>query len=224
MSSHICVVVAKYKEDVSWTQALPFDVHIYDKSGQPSPWSLPNIGRESHTYLHHIVSSYPHFPEAVVFIQADPFFHMNEGTGVEFQKRVEQNYRLGVAFSGFANYKLKCDRLGQPHNMFGEDAQGKWTGAGRDIPVGALYERLFAGTVPEQFLVSAPAGLLYVRRDRILARPQAFYECALHTVMADPNDAANTGHAFERLWPVIFNGKKSLNKTQYNSCSDMLQA
>ncbi|WP_027184888.1 DUF3431 domain-containing protein [Desulfovibrio inopinatus] len=223
MNSRVCVVVAKYNEDVSWTKALPCDVLIYDKSGKPGPLSLPNIGRESHTYLHHIVSTYPNFPDAVVFVQADPFFHMDEPTPEAFYARVEQNMRLGVAFTGFANYKLKCDRFGQPHNMHGSDA-GKWAGAGRDIPVGALYERLFAGNVPDQFLVSAPAGLLYVRRDRILARPKALYQCALETVIADPDDAANTGHAFERLWPIIFNGKTTLNKPQYDACSGALHA
>jgi hypothetical protein len=31
-------------------------------------------------------------------------------------------------------------------------------------------------------------------------------------VEADPRDARNTGHAFERLWNVIFNGKADLNR------------
>jgi hypothetical protein len=47
---------------------------------------------------------------------------------------------------------------------------------------------------------------MLVRRDRILARPAAFYRRALDLVLADPDDADNTGHAFERLWQAIFSG------------------
>jgi hypothetical protein len=39
------VVVAQYREDISWTQALPYKVTVYTKN----TGLLPNIGREAHT-------------------------------------------------------------------------------------------------------------------------------------------------------------------------------
>jgi len=210
--SGVEVVVARFREDVSWAALLGLPVVVYDKSGQPGERALPNIGRESHTYLTHIVRRYPEFANFTVFVQGAPFAHMPVGATPEsFAARIAQNARLGLKFSGFAAFKLKCDRLGRPHQMADPGLHGLRAGFGKDIPVGAVYEYLFAGPVPETFLVTAPAGMFFVARERVLARPLAFYEKALDLVAADPDDANNTGHAFERLWQVIFNGDVRLN-------------
>lgn len=214
--SDVEVVVARYREDVSWTAELGLPATVYDKSGEPGRHALPNIGRESHTYLSHIVRRYPDFAAFTVFVQAAPFPHMPPGaTPASFAARIRQNVRMGLGFSGFAGFKLKCDRLGRPHQMADPALHGHRAGFGRDIPVGAVHEALFAGPVPETFLVTAPAGMFFVARERILARPLALYRKALELVAADPDDAANTGHAFERLWPVIFNGDVRLNRSQW---------
>jgi len=52
---------------------------------------------------------------------------------------------------------------------------------------------------------------MLVRRERILARPPAFYQRALALVLADPDDAENTGHALERLWQAVFAGTAQHN-------------
>jgi len=207
------VVVARFREDVSWTRHLGLHCVVYDKSGEPGPLALPNIGRETHTYLTHIVRNWPDFADYTVFLQGSPFGHMGEGAGPEtLKERIGQNVRLGVKFTGLAWFKLKCDRLGRPHDMAAPENEGRWKGWGRDILVGAVYAKIFAGDVPETFLVTAPAGMLFVSKERILARPKGFYERCLKLVEADPEDENNTGHAFERLWQVIFGGNTKLNK------------
>ena len=210
------LVIARYQEDASWVEGLGFPFVIYDKSGSSGPNALPNVGRETHTYLTHIVRRYPDFADYTVFLQADPFEHIGEGAGPdELKARIAQNIRLAAKFTGFAWFKLKCDRLGRPHDMADLEKKGRWKGWGKDIPVGEVYGKLFAGEVPETFLVTAPAGMLFVVKERILARPKAFYEYALSLVEADPEDEHNTGHAFERLWQVVFNGKSQLNRVKY---------
>ncbi|GAB6035943.1 hypothetical protein JCM15519_05020 [Fundidesulfovibrio butyratiphilus] len=210
------VVVARYREDTAWTKALGLPCLVYDKSGQPGPLALPNVGRETQTYLTHIVRRYETLAQYTVFVQADPFDHMGPGADVvSLRERIVQNARLGVKFTGFAWYKLKCDRLGRPHALADPQKAGAWPGYARDIPVGEVYATLFRGPVPETFLTQAPAGLLFVARQRVLTRPKAFYRKALELVEADPDDAGNTGHAFERLWPVIFGGNQALNRDHY---------
>jgi len=202
------IVVARYREDVSWTAGLGFPVTVYDKSGRPGPLALPNIGRETHTYLSHILRRYDDLARHTVFIQGAPFDHMPPGTTpADFAARIAQNVRLGLCFSGFAAFKLKCDRLGRPHDLSDPAKHGQRPGFGKDIPLGEVYARLFAGPVPETFLIPAPAGMLFVARERILFHSREFYRQALDLVASDPDDAANTGHAFERLWQVVFNGK-----------------
>jgi hypothetical protein len=100
------VVVAKYREDVSWTTRLGLPTTIYDKSGAPGGLALPNIGRESHTYLTHIVGRYETLAGHTVFVQGAPFDHMPPGTTPEhFAGRIRQNARMGLHFSGFASFK-----------------------------------------------------------------------------------------------------------------------
>ncbi len=70
------IVVAKYKEDVAWTQCYPNNVTIYCKDPDDRRFiPLPNIGREYGTYLYHIVSRYETLSRKTLFLQADPFFH-----------------------------------------------------------------------------------------------------------------------------------------------------
>jgi hypothetical protein len=81
------VVVAHHSEDISWLATIPKDVHvrIYTKGPQinlnvplnakVSVQMLPNVGRESHTYLNHIVQHYDDLANWTVFTQAgEPSF------------------------------------------------------------------------------------------------------------------------------------------------------
>jgi hypothetical protein len=74
-------IVARYNEDISWTESLPGDVVIYNK-GNDFPWDYPrtdveNFGRESESYVRGILEFYEKLPEydSVVFLQGDPFHH-----------------------------------------------------------------------------------------------------------------------------------------------------
>ncbi|CAE8640328.1 unnamed protein product [Polarella glacialis] len=78
------VVESQFNENLSWQSKLVagFDspqISIYTKgSGEGAKeWSpkmeihkLPNIGRESHTYLHHIMENYDKLADWTVFTQA----------------------------------------------------------------------------------------------------------------------------------------------------------
>jgi hypothetical protein len=69
-------VVARYNEDIQWLFPFKDIVYLYNKGNyHPSLDSfktiaLPNIGRESHTYLTHIVENYDNLAEHVLFFQA----------------------------------------------------------------------------------------------------------------------------------------------------------
>lgn len=210
-SVNVQLVIAKYKEDVSWVSRINIPALIYDKSVCGMPNSLPNIGREAHTYLHYILYYYPFFPEYTVFLQGDPFSHMcfemsPEKLGVLISNYIERK----IFFKGFANYVIRCDFCGKPHNL--ESNKGKWVGCYKDIPVGNVYGELFSGEIPRLFHCRAPAGLFIVHSSRILCRSRSFYKKAMELVTRDPFDNMNTGHAFERLWYIIFNGNSKLNK------------
>lgn len=220
-SNTLQLVIARYKEDVSWVAETGIPATVYNKGDAMDPCPaacipLPNIGRESHTYLHHIVRHYPHFPGHTAFLQGSPFMHLPQGMGAQaLAQELRRLAAKGVPFKGLAYYTLKCDHLGRPHDLKSPQNEGKWAGWGRDIPVGEVYGKLFSGTVPERYHAKGVAGCFIVSRQRLLSRPKALYERALQIILDDPNDAYNTGHAFERLWSVIFNGYSALHENCY---------
>lgn len=222
MRDNVKVIIARYHEDISWVDELGYDYIVYDKSGMAADNSieLENIGRESHTYLTHIVRDYHALAPVNVFVQGNPFDHIddrNRGSVEMLRKMIEDVAEKGVPFKGFAWFKLKCDRLGRPHDLCKPENEGRWAGCGKDIPLGEVFEKLFDASFPSQLVVRAPAGLFAVTGDRIRTRPKAFYEYALRLIEADPLDENNTGHAFERLWQHIFNGNTAWNRADYGS-------
>lgn len=75
------VVVAKYKEDISWIDNLKSPVIVYNKNISDNKLfdkNLPNIGREGHTFFTYIVEHYDNLPDYIIFLQGYPFDHCNE--------------------------------------------------------------------------------------------------------------------------------------------------
>jgi hypothetical protein len=73
MKKHL--IVAKYKEDVSWLQKYKNDyiIHLYDKDK-----FVENVGREAETYIQFIVNNYDYILEddIYIFLQGNPFDHI----------------------------------------------------------------------------------------------------------------------------------------------------
>jgi hypothetical protein len=215
----IGVVVARYREDVSWLAELGLPGVLYDKGPEPPAGlapgirreTLPNLGREAHTYLSHIIAQYHALPPFTAFLQGDPFAHLAPPEEPRLSPAALRARLLDLAaqnrpFAGLAWFRLRCDALGRPHDLADPAKEGRWKGWGKDIPVGRTFEALFGAPPPREFIARAPTGNMLIRRDRILARPLGFYERALALVLADDDDAENTGHAFERLWQAVFSG------------------
>lgn len=220
MRDNVKVIIARYKEDVSWVGDLGYDYVVYDKGGDygSSARNLPNIGREAHTYFTHIVREYDRLADMNIFLQGDPFDHLDDRGRVTPEKlldSLEEIVDRMVPFKGLAWFKLKSDALGRPHDLRKPENEGRWAGWGKDIPVGEMFEKLFGAPMPEQIIVRAPTGNFCVTGERIRTRPKAFYEYCLSLVEADPQDENNTGHAFERLWQHIFNGNMAWNRDTY---------
>ena len=78
------IVVSRYNEDISWTFKYYPNIIIYNKGEDhiSDSISLPNVGRESHTYLYHIVSNYHQLADRTVFVQGScPSFGYHQKKG-----------------------------------------------------------------------------------------------------------------------------------------------
>ena len=143
------IVVARYAEDIDWLFAdiarihdarpdIRITVHVYNKGSIHKKHSqlpciienLPNIGREAHTYLYHIIKSYERYSvpinKVVLFLQGridDHLSYYRKKTTFEFllwsidethmlkttraAALVESNFSQGFTLGTYANYSLK---------------------------------------------------------------------------------------------------------------------
>ena len=74
------IVVARYNENLAWLKNIPktIKITIYNKGIDDIDFpfiKLPNIGRESHTYLYHIIQNYDNLADQTIFCQGDSIFH-----------------------------------------------------------------------------------------------------------------------------------------------------
>jgi len=72
------LVVARHTEDLAWLRRVPpaINLTVYDKGqGAPHAIPLPNLGREAHTYLHHLAERHDSLADLTIFVQGHPFDH-----------------------------------------------------------------------------------------------------------------------------------------------------
>ena len=84
------VVVAHYSENLEWLAPHAHYSHIYHKGNEVIPqfhyqqWEkLPNVGREGHTFLYHIINNYECLANVTVFVQGclEDHFRMEDSYG-----------------------------------------------------------------------------------------------------------------------------------------------
>ena len=186
------IVVARYNEDVSCFSFFLDHCLIYNKGSEMDMQCipLPNIGREAHTYLHHIIENYDNLDDITVFTQGNPLDH-----SAKFFNRVE-DLLINRMPGHFVNL---CDQVIDIHGL----RCAHW-------PYGTLPDVLpvTAKTLldPEfQKSIWFGAGAIFaVSKEGIQQRSLKFYQKAISLFPTTPF-CGGYSYAFERLWPVIFN-------------------
>jgi len=172
-------VIAKYNEDISWTESLEIPIIIYDKS---DGGNLPNIGRDLHTYAHHIAVNYNNLAELTFFLQGNPFDHcvditnaINQLDNIEF-KPLTDIYRI-------------THKSGLPYYSF--------------LSLEDAYQKLTNKSSPELIIFISGAQFA-VSRAKLHRHPQSFYvkmENMAETYSYYP-------HIFERLIAILVDGEE----------------
>jgi hypothetical protein len=209
------MVIARYEEDLSWIPKIPATAYskgfIYNK-GSPitsqypnmelSP--LPNVGREGHTYVHHVIQNYDALPDITIFLPGSVW--ANE-TKRERLLRILQHLQQNGS-SVIMGYK-DPKTIDEANNFSLDD----WTGTSNenqqhnpenklepssDRPLRTWFEKRFAG---ESLNCVSFLGLVAASRDDIRKRPIEFY----HGLLAELSPVhPEAGHYTERTWKTIF--------------------
>ena len=148
---------------------------------------LPNVGRESQTYLQHIINNYNDLADHVLFTQGAPLDHR-------------------PSTELYADFIFSITECHQPPNKCCIMPSWKYVvGTIKDSggSIGDWWTHVFdKNEIYPHELSVLWFGIFNVRRSNILSRSIAFYERALLTVAHDINP--EEGHFFERTWGNIF--------------------
>ena len=200
------LVVARHEEDLRWLRRVPasFRISVYNKGVTQalpesllgrrgmSVESLPNTGREAHTYLSHLIARFDSLAAVTVFCQGHPFDHAPELHG-----------RL----------KALAERMETPRPFlwYGfledtDDPQGRrlfvpWSKNPErvELSTGGLYELILGESSPDLFYFRGGAQFA-VSREGVRSRSLEFYERALEACLSDPL----APHSLERFWDRFF--------------------
>ena len=200
-------VVSHYKENLEWLEKYADHCHVYDKGGGSAvmnvgfhQWeSLPNVGREGHTYLHHIITNYHHLADITVFTQGSIQDH-KDWVHRNIWQYVEETSKKGFSVCRpfiMSNWG-RIQHAGKWKRMVNE---GKMRRANQTL--GEFWESVFGFPHPT-LAIGSYHGIFGVAKNRILAHPKMFYA----NIMSYLNTHINPeeGHYLERLWVSIFNG------------------
>lgn len=244
------VVVAKYKEDLDWLKYAKdegFDIVIYNKDcphvtnnflycekvfsieNSISLYNLMNIGRESHTYLLHIVNNYENLYDIEFFLQGDPVQHICEYSKPtntydddvkhlwDEVKKCEEydfydisNYEKIQVYSEAQYTFIKSVFKNHPHiNQHYNSENNSYT-EGHTIheTVEGLFKDLFGYYPPKDgpLLIKANA-LFSLKKETLLKFPKTFYINLLNyfnPAIKNEKQIIAIGHTLEHFWKLMF--------------------
>jgi hypothetical protein len=184
------LVVSHFEKDLTWIDNVNSDckVVIYTKNQDSLDFiKLPNIGREPHTYLHHIVTNYGDLCDWTIFSQDNNTDHVQDWVNIINQE--ESYWKEKAAISAQGAYYF-CDY--GTYQEYGENGGG--------YPMGDVWKTIF-GTPFPGIITFAPACNFIISKNLIHGRSLDFYlklKLILEQVPLAP-------WIFERYFTYIFN-------------------
>lgn len=198
------LVLARYKENIDWIkQSNCPSIIIYNKDEMPTfGVPLPNIGREAHTYIYHIIANYHKLADVTIFSQANPFDHLPGENPISIYNNIPDD---------FTGFKAFCFAGGRETLRFygnllpGEDDRRELIGSHYFTRAIGGPKRIFEESTglrcPDSILAHTNAQFV-VSKDRI-------QKYSLHTYLKLmsyfflPN-ADTVPYEFEYMWSTLF--------------------
>ena len=222
------IVVSRYNEDIKWLLPYKDIVIIYNKGeynhllNNFNIINLKNYGRESHTYLYHIINNYDNLTEKIIFFQGK----INDHKILDIE-----DYFGNDDFIGKLN-EIKIDTLKDNINHFGK-WKNYYKNGNMKISSYTPYEWL-TKIIGINLDLNLPISKVVwganfsLSRKIILSKPKFFYENILRYL--DYHINPEEGHFLERSWYLIFNNnfipKKRIGyiylNSEFNKIKDIL--
>ena len=207
-----CLIISRYNEDLGWLKKYnDFKITVYNKGFklQDKPFyqviNLENKGRESHTWLYHIVKNYNILNDINVFLQGqiDDLNCMAYQNPNDYLKKIN---KYGFAASRYGllgpfhwDWNVKVDKDIRYKNQWENNEISR-----SSIGFRNFSKKLFPN-IP-LFVATSYGGCFAVKKEIIQQHNIVFYEKLLDILSQNKNPIE--GHYMERLWCYIFTQNK----------------
>lgn len=182
MEKHL--VVARYDENLDWISSC-CRTFVYNK-GLYSNWkfhesiiSLPNIGRETHTYLYHIVTNYHQLADLNYFVQGNPFPHTKGILFLLEQSSLQDMLPYVLPQWNLENWEKGCIALGDTIWDYDMENTDIWNRDWRNPFIKQIYQKAFSSTLKQRYLPANYGNQFVLSRDLIRAFPLGVYKFLL---------------------------------------------
>ena len=216
-STHTEVVIANYEEDLKWVDEIPTSLYnkltIYNKGSEKDYTSLinkgaeihklPNIGREAHTYLYHVIKNYNNLPEVILFLPGSTmtFDQKKSQYDIIIKELQKDSIIVGFKDPGYLQEELDNFILDQ-YEITSEENKRDHPGTALEPasirPFGNWVKARFPG---KSLTCMSYRGILAVSRKDIHKKPIEYYKKLLDELQFKNSEVV---HYFERTWALVF--------------------
>jgi hypothetical protein len=214
-SKNIEIVVARYNEDLAWTNEAPFNKFkytVYNKGVNDlfenkyvnKIVKLPNVGRCDHTYLYHIVHNFNNLAPITVFFPGSLNHPAKKTNAVKMLNAImyhktaiflgTRTHNLRAHFNSFKLDEWKCS---DPKNAALNSEKKLLPAIIR--PYGAWYQFHFGNIIVKYWCIH---GIFSMHKKDIIKHNIERYRKILAGVERHSNP--EVGHYIERSWAAIF--------------------
>ena len=214
------IVISRYNEDLAWLKSKKFryPTTIYNKGTNDNFFKpkgckvikLPNVGRESHSYLYHVVNNYERLPSLTIFLPGSA----DDKRKIEWTNKVVNsvNKETKTTFPAQEHgdiktkfYNFELDNWESTHDLNNKANSEKKLLPSSIRPFGKWYEAHFDKNVN----YSGYGGIFAVSNSHIKQYDKQYYEKLLKEL--DVSSNPEVGHYFERAWVAVFGVTENAN-------------
>jgi hypothetical protein len=189
------IVVARYNEDTKWLEEFnDFNIHLYNKGEDElvNSIKLPNVGREAHTYLTHIVNNYDNLDDVIIFTQGNP----DHASDINEFRSLENfsGYKTFVEYYGNMTDGEIISRKNQPGAYWMAFSQRS------QITPNVVYKFLYGKEISNCWV--AVCAIFAVDKETILKHSKEKYQQLL--MLFDRPDFNWMAYVLEYSWTLMF--------------------
>jgi hypothetical protein len=225
------IVISRFNEDLNWLKNAPFNRHkiiCYNKSDNDNFYKpdnmivhkLPNLGRETHTYLYHIMNNYNNLPDTTIFLPGSGDYEAkieNCTQTVLLAEKYQRNVFLGNYNANVRNYiyNFTIDRWDVRHPLNNSKNKESYLEPAIIRPYGKWYDHHFGDTVMNYVNW---CGIFAITKKTILQHGIEHYK-PFYDELSVGKDLEAV-HYIERSWNAIFH---PMEQTIYNAEYDKIR-